>query len=51
MSELDSARRKAFMGLIHQGIQTFITTTNLSYFDEDTITKAHILHLPLGECV
>lgn len=47
MSELDEGRRAAFTKLIQQGIQTFITTTNLSYFEEDTIRKARVLHLPL----
>ena len=49
MSELDEARRSFFMDLIGGEIQTFITTTNLSYFTDDVIQSAHIYNLPLEE--
>ena len=49
MSELDETRRTMFMQLVEDGIQTFITTTNLSYFNDDLISNAHIYHLPFKE--
>ncbi|MBQ9020674.1 MAG: DNA replication and repair protein RecF, partial [Eggerthellaceae bacterium] len=47
MSELDEKRRLQFMELIGEDIQTFITTTNLSYFSDDIIKGARIYNLPL----
>ena len=35
MSELDAARRRALVAFISGDIQTFITTANLDYFDDD----------------
>lgn len=45
MSELDSARRRALVSFVAGDIQTFITTTNLSYFDEDLLTRARVVRL------
>lgn len=46
MSELDEARRSMFMELIQGDIQTFITTTNLAYFNDSIIDQADIYTLP-----
>ncbi len=46
MSELDEARRSMFMELIQGDIQTFITTTNLAYFNDSIINQANIYTLP-----
>lgn len=45
MSELDAARRRALVAFISGDIQTFITTTNLSYFDDDLLSAARIVDL------
>lgn len=45
MSELDASRRAALVDHIDTGLQTFITTTNLSYFDGDIADRARIVHL------
>lgn len=49
MSELDASRREALIGLIDRGLQTFVTTTNLSYFDEDIASRARVVMLPMDE--
>lgn len=47
MSELDTYRRHALLSFIIEGdIQTLITTTTLSYFDENLISSAQVI--PLG---
>lgn len=48
MSELDESRRNALIKLIIGDIQTFITTTNLLYFDELLLDKAQIIDLTPG---
>lgn len=45
MSELDAARRRALVAFISGDIQTFITTTNLAYFDDDLLDAARIVEL------
>ena len=45
MSELDAARRRALVAFISGDIQTFITTTNLAYFDDDLLGGARIVEL------
>ena len=47
MSELDADRRRALMGFVAGDIQTFITTTNLSYFDRDLLDRARVVELPV----
>lgn len=49
MSELDEVRRRALVGFLGKDVQTFITTTNLSYFDFSTLGRARIIELPLKE--
>lgn len=45
MSELDASRRRALVAFISGDIQTFITTTNLAYFDDDLLETARIVEL------
>lgn len=45
MSELDALRSRALLSFIMGDIQTFITTTTLSYFDNDLLSRACIIHL------
>ena len=49
MSELDAARRRALVTFISGDIQTFITTANLDYFDDDLLAAARVVRLPLAE--
>lgn len=49
MSELDVTRRDSLMSFIEGDIQTFITTTNLSYFNDDILARARVVNLPLGD--
>ena len=49
MGELDAARRRALVEFVSQGIQTFITATDLSYFSESLIGEASVLELPFKE--
>ena len=46
MSELDSARRRALVDFMSSGVQTIVTSTNLSYFDPDMLARAQIVELP-----
>jgi DNA replication and repair protein RecF len=45
MSELDEERRAALVARVDEKTQTVVTTTNLHYFDEDVISRAHVLEL------
>lgn len=45
MSELDESRRAALMGVVEEDIQTFVTTTNLAYFDEALVERAEVVSL------
>ncbi len=47
MSELDEGRRRALVQFVSGGIQTFVTTANLAYFDDDLLAGARIVHLPM----
>ena len=47
MSELDETRRNALIDFVEGSIQTFVTTTNLQYFDERLLSRAQIVNLPL----
>ena len=49
MSELDAARRAAFITQIEEGVQTVITTTNLGYFDTETLERAKVVTIGEGE--
>lgn len=45
MSELDVDRRHALIHLLHEDTQTFITTTDISFFKDDIMGRAHIVNL------
>ena len=45
MSELDSDRRDALLNFIDNSVQTVISTTHLSYFNEETLSKAQVITL------
>ena len=45
MSELDEHRRDQLIRIISHDMQTFITSTNLSYFDGSFLSSADIIHL------
>lgn len=47
MSELDEQRRRALVKFVSGDIQTFITTANLAYFDEDVLAAARVVRLPM----
>ena len=49
MSELDENRRNAFMTFISDDIQTFITTTNVDYFNSAIKEKACLVQLPANK--
>ena len=48
MSELDARRREALSAAILDGMQSFVTTTNLSYFSEEVLAAADVVELPRG---
>ncbi|HEY3317683.1 MAG TPA: DNA replication/repair protein RecF [Coriobacteriia bacterium] len=45
MSELDEERRAALTGVVRRDVQTFVTTTNLGYFDPGLLAGATIVEL------
>jgi DNA replication and repair protein RecF len=45
MSELDETRRHALTSFVGEVAQTFVTTTNLGYFERDMIERAQIVSL------
>ncbi len=45
MSELDDSRRASLAGLIHEGVQTVVTTTNAGYFDAELLQEALVLEV------
>ena len=45
MSELDEARRHALAEFVGGAAQTFVTTTNLGYFERDMVDRALVLEL------
>ncbi len=47
MSELDETRRRALVRFVSGDIQTFVTTANLAYFDDDLLSSARIVELPM----
>lgn len=47
MSELDEGRRRALVQFVSGGIQTFITTANIDYFDKDLLASARTVQLPV----
>lgn len=49
MSELDERRRRALVQFVSGDMQSFVTTANLAYFDEDLISRADVINLPLEQ--
>lgn len=49
MSELDVRRRAALMDYMADDVQTFITTTNLAYFEDDVLRRARVVEVPFGK--
>jgi DNA replication and repair protein RecF len=45
MSELDERRRRALTEVVRRAVQTFVTTTNLGYFERDLLDAATIVEL------
>ena len=45
MSELDEARRHALAAFVGEAAQTFITTTNLGYFEESLVARAKVVRV------
>jgi DNA replication and repair protein RecF len=45
MSELDEARRRALVGVLRQGGQVVITTTDLRYFSDEELQGATVVEL------
>jgi DNA replication and repair protein RecF len=45
MSELDEMRRHALATFVGRAAQTFVTTTNLGYFEQEMISRAHVVRL------
>ncbi len=45
MSELDESRRSALSSVVMDRTQTFVTTTNLGYFDDDMLSRATVVEL------
>jgi DNA replication and repair protein RecF len=46
MSELDESRRHALAKFVGEAAQTFVTTTNIGYFDQALAQRALIVELP-----
>ncbi len=45
MSELDEARRHALASSVGRAAQTFVTTTNIGYFEKALVERAHMVRL------
>ena len=45
MSELDGARRAQLLALIDSGMQTIVTTTNISYFTPQEVDRAKVVRI------
>ena len=43
MSELDETRRHALASFVGEAAQTFVTTTNLGYFEKDLVSRAKVV--------
>jgi DNA replication and repair protein RecF len=46
MSELDEPRRRALASFVGQAAQTFVTTTNIGYFEDEMVSRATVVTLP-----
>jgi len=50
MSELDISRRRRLITLARRGGQTLVTTTDLRYFSEEELDRAHVVDLGPAPC-
>ena len=48
MSELDEKRREMLVKAVGSTVQTFVTTTDLSSFNTDLLSRAQVINLPLS---
>ena len=48
MSELDATRRRALTAEVGERVQTFISTTNTGYFDDDLLADALVIPIDPG---
>ena len=48
MSELDERRREHLAEYFLESTQAVISTTNLEYFDDDILRRAHVIHISSG---
>jgi DNA replication and repair protein RecF len=46
MSELDETRRHTLAAFVGEAAQTFMTTTNLGYFEEELVSRAKVVSIP-----
>lgn len=51
LSELDNLRRHYLLSTVKQKIQTFVTTTNLEYIDEQILKEAKVYRVDEGKLV
>ena len=45
MSELDESRRHALAAFVGEAAQTFVTTTNIGYFEEALVKRAKVVQI------
>ena len=45
MSELDESRRSSLMTYAYENVQTFITTTNTGYFNDEMLNSSQLVYL------
>ena len=45
MSELDEERRHALTRFVGEAAQTFVTTTNIGYFEKALVERAFVVNL------
>lgn len=45
MSELDEVRRRALTEVVQRHVQTFVTTTNIDYFDQRMLSRALVVEI------
>jgi len=51
LSELDNLRRHYLLAAVKQKIQTFVTTTNLEYIDQQLLTDAKVFRVDEGKLI
>jgi len=51
LSELDSLRRHYLLSAVRKKVQTFVTTTNLEFIDQELLAEAKIFRIDEGELI